>query len=91
MKTTEIYNDCFSLFGIEHGMFGLLEHNKSRWATVSLYRDKSGSEFSASDLDVLKYLAPHLQRAFRLHIRFSELRSRSERFEVIPFEEARFR
>jgi len=77
IRTTEMYNDFMLQAGIEHGMFGVLENNKYCLASISLYRDKRCSEFTESDLRILKFLVPHLQRAFQLHVRFSELKSHS--------------
>lgn len=82
LRKKEIYNDLFVPFGIEHGIFALLESNEARFASVSLYRDKSRAPFTPTDLSTLQVLAPHLQRAFRLRLHFSELRSRSEGVET---------
>jgi DNA-binding CsgD family transcriptional regulator len=81
VRISEIYSDFMVEAGIEHGMFGLLENSKSRLASVSLYRDKSCPEFTETDLKILELLTPHVQRAFKLHLQFSELRSRSAGFE----------
>jgi DNA-binding CsgD family transcriptional regulator len=81
VRLSEIYSDFMVEAGIEHGMFGLLENSKSRLASVSLYRDKSCPEFTETDLKILELLTPHVQRAFKLHLQFSELRSRSAGFE----------
>ena len=77
MKTKEFYNDFMVSAGIEHGMFALVENNQSCLASVCLYRNRSGTEFSNSEAQVLKFLAPHLQRAFKLHLHFSELKAHS--------------
>jgi|HubBroStandDraft_6_1064221.scaffolds.fasta_scaffold35518_2 DNA-binding CsgD family transcriptional regulator len=77
MATTEIYNDFMVRFGIEHGLFGMVENSRSLWASVSLYRDSSSSAFQSSELDILRFLAPHMQRALKLHLQFSELKARS--------------
>jgi DNA-binding CsgD family transcriptional regulator len=82
LKNEEIYNDFFAQFGIEHGMFALLGCNEARFAGVSLYRDKSRAQFTTSDLEVLQFLTPHLQRVFTLGLHFSELRSRSAGLET---------
>jgi DNA-binding CsgD family transcriptional regulator len=79
---TEIYNDFMSKVNIEHGMFGLIENSPSSWASLSLYRDSSSSEFQPADEDLLHILVPHLQRAFRLHFQFSELKARSSSAEM---------
>jgi DNA-binding CsgD family transcriptional regulator len=78
---TEIYNEFMLRFGIEHGMFGVVENTGSRVVSISLYRDRSGSEFNPSDLDILRFLSPHIQRAFKLHFQFASLQARSAGFE----------
>lgn len=75
MRTTEIYNDFMLQAGIEHGMFVLLQNNKACLASVSLYRDRLRSEFTPSELKLLQFLAPHLQRAFKMHLDLAQLRS----------------
>jgi len=82
LATTEIYNDFLLRYRIVHGMFGLVENDGSRWASVSLYRGQGSNEFCDSDLEALNFLAPHVQRAFRLHFQFSKLKARSEGVEA---------
>jgi len=77
IRTTEIYNDYMLQAGIEHGMFTILENNTSCAASVSLYRDRSRREFSESDLRVLRFLTPHLRRAFKLHFQLSQAKAHS--------------
>jgi DNA-binding CsgD family transcriptional regulator len=79
---TEIYNDFFARFEIEHGMFCMVENTRFRTVSISLYRDRSGPEFNPSDLDILRFLKPHIQRAFKLHCQFAILQSRSAGFEA---------
>jgi len=75
MARSEMYNDFLAPHNIEHGLFGVLEKGPSRWSTVSMYRGKTLSQFQNTDLDVLRFVAPHLRRAFRLHFQFSEIRA----------------
>ena len=82
LRTTEIYNDFYVKCDIEHGAFGLLENSRSCLGAVSLYRDRSRSEFTGADLQALQFLVPHLQRAFQLHQQFAELRERAAGFET---------
>lgn len=81
LATTEVYNDYMLRFRVEHAMFVVAENTGSRLASVSLYRDSSHPEFTTSDLDTLRVLTPHVQRAFKLHFRFSELKAQSEGLE----------
>jgi DNA-binding CsgD family transcriptional regulator len=79
---TEIYNDFMARFAIEHAMFGVIENTPSRSASVSLFRDRTRPEFNPSDLDILHFLNPHIQRAFKLHFQFARLQARSAGFEA---------
>jgi DNA-binding CsgD family transcriptional regulator len=63
-------------------MFALAENSNSCLASVCLYRDKSCTEFTDSELQILKFIAPHLKRAFKLHLQFSELRAHSTSMET---------
>ena len=82
LMATEFYNDFLMRYDIVHGMFGLVERNADSWASVSLYRGSISREFRVSDLCTLNLLVPHIQRAFRLHFQFSELKARSEGIET---------
>ncbi len=82
LVTTEIYNDFLVRYGAAHGIFGVVEKNASRWASVSLYRGRISSDFRISDLDTLNLLVPHMQRAFKLHFQFSELQGRTNGIEA---------
>ena len=75
-------------FDIEHGLFGVVENDGRRWASVSLYRDKSAAAFDSSELDIVQFLAPHMQRAFEMHLKFSALKMQSaglqEALDLLP-------
>lgn len=81
IETTEIYNDLCIPFGMNYGMFGVIENSPSRWASVSLFRDEAGTAFQTPELDILKFLDSHMRRAFSLHFHFSELKARSSGLE----------
>ena len=77
IRSTEIYNELMTRFGMEYGMFGVIENSPSRWASVSLFRGESGSSFDASELETLQFLTPHMRRAFKLHFEFSGVKALS--------------
>jgi len=88
IQETEIYNDYMLQAEIEHGMFTILENNKSCAASMSLYRNRSRREFSESNLHVLRFLTPHLRRAFKLHFQLSEAKAHAAgaeaAFDMLP-------
>jgi DNA-binding CsgD family transcriptional regulator/PAS domain-containing protein len=82
LRRTEVYNGLMVPSDIEHGMFGIVQRCDATWATISLYRSASTGEYQVSDLDILRFIVPHIQRAFKLHFQLSELRARSEGVEA---------
>jgi DNA-binding CsgD family transcriptional regulator/PAS domain-containing protein len=82
MAATEIYNDFMIRFDVEHAMFGVVENTGARLASVSLYRSSSSSEFHGSEQEILHFLLPHLQRAFKLHFQFSALKAQQAGLEA---------
>lgn len=77
LRTTEVYNDCMVHFGLEHGLFAVVENNDLHSGSVSLFRSPSAPEFQTVEVELLNFLAPHLQRAFQIHGRLQDLRCRS--------------
>jgi DNA-binding CsgD family transcriptional regulator/PAS domain-containing protein len=88
IRLSEIYNEFMVRFGIEHGLFGVVENDGQHWASVSLYRDKSSAAFDSVELDIVHFLAPHMQRAFEMHLKFSALKMQSaglrEALDLLP-------
>jgi DNA-binding CsgD family transcriptional regulator len=79
---TEIYNDFLTRFGLEHGMFTVFENTGSRFVSCSLFRNASRGPFEVCEMDISRFLAPHLHRAIKLHAQFSEMRGRSTGIEA---------
>lgn len=82
LAKTEIYNDLYIPSKIEHAAFAILKRTETCLAGFSLYRDCRQPEFGEPDVQLLRFLAPHLQRAFDLHFRLSDLKSHSNGLEA---------
>lgn len=82
LRRTEVYNGLMVPSDIEHGMFGFVQRCGSTWAVISLYRSASSGQYEVADLDILRLIVPHIQRAFKLHFQLSELKARSEGVEA---------
>lgn len=75
---SEFYNDYLRANGIgPHAMWGVLENSESRIINVGLYRELR-RPFGRKDLELLRFLSPHIIRAFRLHLHVSELKARAD-------------
>jgi DNA-binding CsgD family transcriptional regulator len=82
LKNTEVYNDFMVPFGIEHGLFALVENSGPRGGSVSLFRSSASPEFETEAEEMLRLLAEHLKQAFRLYREFSDLRAVSAGLET---------
>jgi DNA-binding CsgD family transcriptional regulator len=74
---TPFYNECLKKLRIFHGMFGVVEQKGPVLAIISFYRQKKGTAFDTSELELLNFFMPHLRRAFQLHFRLADLQMRS--------------
>jgi DNA-binding CsgD family transcriptional regulator/PAS domain-containing protein len=74
---SDYYNDFSRTIGIAHGAFALLRQTGNGESVVGVYRGQSQGEFDDSDLDLLRFMAPHLRRAFKLHLHVTELEHHS--------------
>jgi DNA-binding CsgD family transcriptional regulator/PAS domain-containing protein len=73
---TEYYNDFLAPQDLPHAMFGTISHNEDATASVSVYRSSRAGPFSTSRVDLLRFLEPHITRAFRLHLHLANLNAR---------------
>lgn len=68
MLKFDMFNECFSLFG----------KGGRSLSNLSLIRSPRDQAFGEPELRVLRFLAPHIQRAIELNERFAQLRSESD-------------
>lgn len=76
LSRTEFYNDYLKPNSMAHAMWGVMEKSPSRMINVGLYRDLRGP-FGTDDLELLRFVTPHIVRAFRLHLLVSELKAQA--------------
>ncbi|HKW18323.1 MAG TPA: hypothetical protein VJO35_12525, partial [Terriglobales bacterium] len=83
-RRTETYNDfALPMGSIAHGMFALLSKEQSRLMNLSVFRTPRQGPFDEEDVEVLRFLAPHLRRAFRLHFQLVSLQERNRSFDLL--------
>jgi DNA-binding CsgD family transcriptional regulator len=77
LSGSEYYNDFLQSLDIAHAAFALLLRSGEGESVLGIYRGPSEGAFEDADLDLLRFLAPHIRRAFTLHLKITELKSRS--------------
>lgn len=83
-RNHEFYNDfTLPVANIAHGMFALLSKEETRFTNLSVYRTPQQGPFGEEETAVLKFLSPHLRRAFRLHFQLCSLRDRNRSLDVL--------
>jgi DNA-binding CsgD family transcriptional regulator len=78
LDRTEFYNDLLTPYGIPHAIFGVIEKSASRVATLSVYRGLAAGAFGENSLSLVRFLEPHIKRAYRLHSELSASRNRGD-------------
>jgi len=82
LERTEFYNDLILPAGIPHAIFGMVERGPSRVANLSIYRGPRAGAFEEQDLPLVRFLEPHIQRAYRLHSQLTASRNQSAGLEA---------
>ena len=75
---TEFYNDWIAPQRMSHALFGIVLKAKRLVAFTNPVRYEGARPFSEEDLDLLRQLNSHLQKAVQLHLRILDLQSRQE-------------
>jgi DNA-binding CsgD family transcriptional regulator len=78
---TEFYNDFTRPYDVKHGMFGVVANQSDSLANVSVFRSPAAGPFSDPQLEILRLITPHVQRALAIHFRLGDLQSRALGFE----------
>jgi DNA-binding CsgD family transcriptional regulator len=81
LARTEFYNDFTLPYDVKHGMFGIVANQSDSLANVSVFRSPAAGPFSEPQLEILRLITPHVQRAFAIHFRLADLQSRAVGFE----------
>ncbi|MGH9427410.1 MAG: helix-turn-helix transcriptional regulator [Terriglobia bacterium] len=73
MLKTEYYNDFLRPLDVFHSMNGLILNREPAPSHIDVFRPRTAEAFDDEDLDLLKTLMPHLQRALSVHQRIATL------------------
>jgi DNA-binding CsgD family transcriptional regulator len=74
---TEFYNDLILPYGIPHGIFAMVERGPARVANLSICRGTRAGPFVEKNLEIVRFLKPHIQRAYRLQSEFAAVNTSS--------------
>ena len=67
LRRTELYNEVHVRYGIAHAIFVGIERSPSRLVNVNVFRGLRAGPFEEQDLPLIRFLTPHIKRAYRLH------------------------
>ncbi len=78
LLTTEYCNDFLLKYGMFHHCFSLFGKDGVALANLAMMRSIDKQPFGEPALRILRFMAPHIQQAIRLHEHFTQLRMESE-------------
>lgn len=71
LEAMECFDDLRGPLRMPHGIFAVVERGGSRVATLSVCRSAGLGPFHEQDFEWIRFLCPHIQRAYRLHLHFA--------------------
>jgi len=72
-KQTEFYNDFASRYGGVHQIGGIIARRKDWCSAITCLRTPTAGPFGSAEVEILRVLFPHLQRAVQLHRKMADL------------------
>ena len=75
LQKTAFYSELIAPGDIPHAMLAMIEHSPSRAVNLSIYRNQRAGPFEESELDVVRFLKPHIQRAYKLYAELAAARN----------------
>jgi DNA-binding CsgD family transcriptional regulator/PAS domain-containing protein len=73
---TEFWNDWATPQNMGHAVFGMVLREDAFAGMLNIVRQRHVAPFSAKDIQFIRGLMPHLQRAMQLHLRIAKLESK---------------
>ena len=74
---TEFFNDFLIRYGVVHALFGAGQYLDGSFTNLSIFRNHKRGPFGSDDLELVRFLTPHIKRALRLHLEFNQLKGYS--------------
>ncbi len=78
LEDSEFYNDFLRRMGTFHQLGGFIYKDRSVASVISTLRPKGAGPFDEGDVQLLRALMPHLQRAVQLHQRIASLENKAD-------------
>ena len=77
LARTEFFNDFLLRFEAVHGLFGAVQDLDGMFSNLSIFRRHKRGPFEREAVNLLRFLSPHIARAYRIRFQLSDLKAHS--------------
>jgi DNA-binding CsgD family transcriptional regulator/PAS domain-containing protein len=77
LARTEFFNDFLLRFEAVHGLFGAVQDLGGMFSNLSIFRRHKRGPFEQEAVNLLRFLSPHIARAYRIHFQLADLKAHS--------------
>ena len=77
LARTEFFNDFLLRFEAVHGLFGAVQDLGGVFSNLSIFRSRKRGPFEQRAVNLLRFLSPHIARAYRIHFQLADLKAYS--------------
>lgn len=72
---TEFFNDFLLRFDATHALFGAGQYLGGSFTNLSIFRSQKRGPFGEADVELIRFLTPHIKRAYRIHFELAGLKA----------------
>lgn len=77
-RTSDFYRSAASRLDMVHKLAVIVSDSDTRYGSLSMFRAENESDYSKSELDIMRRLGPHLRRAAEIATRFAQLEGQTQ-------------
>ncbi len=77
LARTEFFNDFLLRFDSVHALFGAAQDLGGLFSNLSIFRSHKRGPFDQSAVKLIRFLSPHIARAYRIHFQLADLKGYS--------------
>ena len=77
LTRTEFFNDFLLRFDAGHALFGAVQDLGGVFSNLSIFRSHKREPFDQGNVNLIRFLSPHIVRAYRIHFELSDLKASS--------------
>ena len=82
-ERSDFYKEMYRPAGMYHGLGAYVLKNESHMAFFGINRAKGRNRFTSADIDLIRKIMPHVNRALQVTLKLADLKSQNLAYQAV--------